>query len=85
MTDSALTQIKEALFLGRKIDAIKVHREATGSGLAEAKDAVEKLETELRATQPEKFTAQVSSGKGCAAMILMVCVVIGLALVWALK
>ena len=30
---------------GRKIEAIKVYREATGAGLAEAKNAVEAMET----------------------------------------
>jgi ribosomal protein L7/L12 len=33
---------------GRKIEAIKVHRERTGLGLAEAKDAVEEFERRYR-------------------------------------
>jgi ribosomal protein L7/L12 len=37
-------QIRVLLGQGRKIEAIKVFREATGAGLAEAKEAVEALE-----------------------------------------
>jgi hypothetical protein len=35
----------EALLAGDKIKAIKLYREATGAGLAEAKDAVEKAQS----------------------------------------
>jgi ribosomal protein L7/L12 len=34
---------------GRKIEAIKVYRTATGAGLAEAKEAVERMERETAA------------------------------------
>ena len=34
----------ELLRAGRKIEAVKVYREATGIGLAEAKDAVDRIE-----------------------------------------
>ena len=37
-------QIQEALRRGNKIEAIKLYREMTGVGLAEAKDAIEKGE-----------------------------------------
>jgi hypothetical protein len=57
--------IKEALFTGRKITAIKLYREQNQVGLAEAKAAVEKLETQLRAASPERFTAP--RGGGCLA------------------
>ncbi|MFD8545766.1 ribosomal protein L7/L12 [Streptomyces sp. NPDC059649] len=36
-----LAEIDELLAQGKKIQAIKLHRELTGSGLAEAKEAVE--------------------------------------------
>jgi len=39
-----LAEIKQALSEGKKIEAIKLFREATGLGLKEAKDAVEALE-----------------------------------------
>lgn len=37
-------QVRELLGQGRKIEAIKIYREATGLGLKEAKDAVEAME-----------------------------------------
>ena len=37
----------ELIRSGRKIEAIKRHRERTGLGLAEAKDAVEEIERRL--------------------------------------
>lgn len=53
--EESMAQIKEALFQGRKIEAIRVYRECTGTGLGEAKPAVERLEAELRAAEPDKF------------------------------
>ena len=40
--------VVQLLNSGRKIEAIKVHRERTGLGLAEAKDAVEAFERRYR-------------------------------------
>ncbi|WP_329394860.1 ribosomal protein L7/L12 [Streptomyces lydicus] len=40
--DPRMAEIDELLTRGKKIQAIKVHRELTGSGLAEAKEAVER-------------------------------------------
>ncbi|REK88826.1 hypothetical protein DY245_19355 [Streptomyces inhibens] len=40
--DARMAEIDELLAQGKKIQAIKVHRELTGSGLAEAKEAVER-------------------------------------------
>ena len=64
-----LALIKEALYRGRKIEAIKKYRRATGMGLAEAKAAVEKLEEELRATRPENFLPQPER-RGCLGLVL---------------
>lgn len=44
MTDDRLREVKALLHQGQRIDAIKRYRELTGSGLKEAKDAVEQLE-----------------------------------------
>ena len=44
--EESLDQIKDALAQGNKIDAIRLYRECTGAGLAEAKIAVERLEAE---------------------------------------
>ncbi|MEX0777395.1 MAG: ribosomal protein L7/L12 [Phycisphaeraceae bacterium] len=71
-------QIEAEIFAGHKIQAIKLLREATGGGLAEAKQAVEQHETALRSQHPEKFTAQ---GKGCGTAVLMLVLAISTAVV----
>ena len=50
-----------------KIHAIKLYREATGAGLAEAKEAVEKMEAESRAQSglPTNMPA-----KGCLGLVM---------------
>ena len=58
-------QINDELFTGRKIGA-KLYRAATGVGLAEAKEAVEAIEAQLRETAPERFTRRSGSGCGTA-------------------
>lgn len=71
------SEIREALYRGDKIQAIKLFRARAGCGLAEAKNAMDKLEAELRAQHPDKFSA-ASSRRGC----LGVMVAAGLMLVW---
>jgi PelA/Pel-15E family pectate lyase len=67
-------RIREFVFAGRKIEAIKRLRESTGLGLADAKTVIEKLEEELRQTSPEKFTAPKS---GCTVRVgMFVCCVL---------
>jgi hypothetical protein len=70
LPDEALSSIREALYEGQKIQAVKLHREATGSSLREAKNAIEALELELRATTPERFLAKPSS-PGCLGAIAL--------------
>ena len=79
--ESDAEAVRQSIFAGRKIEAIKRVREVTGLGLAEAKTMVERVEEELRKTSPEKFTG--TAGKGCsttaalfvgAAAIVWVCV-----------
>ena len=67
-----------AIHSGRKIEAIKIYRETTGAGLAEAKTAVEKIEAELRAASPEKFKA-APVGKGCTTVFALVAVAVAAA------
>ena len=43
LTAAAMREAQALVKAGRKIEAIKLYRELTGVGLAEAKDAVEKL------------------------------------------
>lgn len=68
MEDSRKAELGQLILDGRKIDAIKVYREETGLGLKESKEAVEKLEQEMRAEFPEKFPARSS---GCSTIILI--------------
>jgi ribosomal protein L7/L12 len=82
--EDKLTVIKEALFSGRKIEAIKLYREATDAGLAEAKTAVEKIEAELRASSPEKFTAPTAK-KGCFGVRVAMLVVAVAAIRWVAR
>ncbi len=63
ISDKIKTEIVELIFSGRKIEAIKLYREATGLGLAEAKTYIDSLINELREKSPEKFTSQ---GSGCS-------------------
>ncbi len=65
-------ELHALIFRGRKIEAIKLHREHTGLGLKEAKDAVEAIEAALRKQSPEKFSAPPKSG-GCASVIVGCC------------
>lgn len=48
----AKRQIIALLKAGQKLEAIKVYKTHTGQGLAEAKQAVEKIEQDLKAQQP---------------------------------
>jgi hypothetical protein len=78
LPDDVVDSIRAAVFAGQKIQAIKLHREATGMGLKESKDFIETLEAELRSREPEKFTAP-PGGKGCAGVVLLLIVVVAAA------
>ncbi len=76
--DEQLARLTEALFAGRKIEAIKIYRERTGCGLKEAKGEVEALEADLRSRHPEKFSAQPKAGGGCAGAVLATIVAVAM-------
>lgn len=69
--EDKLSAIREAIYAGasRKIEAIKLVREATGCGLKEAKDFVEMTAAELYAKEPQRFLAP-PGGKGCAGVVM---------------
>ena len=75
--------ILEAIYGGspRKIEAVKLVREATGCGLKEAKEFVEKLGAELYAKEPAKFTAAPTGKSGCVGVVMAVAVILGVAAV----
>jgi ribosomal protein L7/L12 len=72
--DSALeTEIISLLEAGRKVEAIKLYRERTGTGLKEAKDAVEAIAGERR----------IPSRVGCLGVVLGVVLISLVASAWA--
>jgi ribosomal protein L7/L12 len=80
LTEQQRQAINAEIFGGRKIEAIKLYREATGEGLKEAKDAVEDMEKDLRQREPNKFAK--STGKsGCMSVMAVVTLLISAALV----
>jgi len=76
-------KIKAAIFAGNKIEAIKLFREHTGKGLAEAKEFIENLTTELQANESEKFKASTNA-KGCLGVIAFLGFVSAFVLFWLL-
>lgn len=72
--------ILEAIYSARKIEAIKLVREATDCGLKEAKEFVEKLSAELYAKEPDKFLAAPGKG-GCVGVLMVVAVIVAAAAV----
>ena len=77
-----MDQVNEALFRGRKIDAIRLYRQATGADLKQSKDFVQALEARLRAQMPERFIApptyviQVGAA-GCLVLALVMFLAVG--------
>ncbi len=74
--EDKLNALRDLIFRGRKIEAIKLHRELTGLGLKESKDAVDELETVLRKDAPEKFSAPKAKGCFGAAAAFCLCAVV---------
>jgi hypothetical protein len=71
LTPEQTDAITNAVFAGRKIEAIKLYREAADVELVEAKQFVERLEEELRARHPDRF-ATAPNKKGCLVAVAMV-------------
>ncbi len=77
MTDSELTddirqQILNAIIAGRKIEAIKLYRAATGKGLKEAKDFIDLLVEEMAERDPELLKNDRSGCMSNAVIVLMI-------------
>ncbi|MDQ8186968.1 ribosomal protein L7/L12 [Pelagicoccus sp. SDUM812002] len=75
LSDEQMNRLSEALEKGRKIDAIKAYRDATGIGLKDAKVAVEKLHADLHEQYPDRYPAP-STSVGCgssAALFALAC------------
>ncbi len=89
LTDAQLNAISDALRGGNKIEAIKLHREATGLGLKEAKDEIEVIEAGLREKFPDQFPAANKAGgqgKGClGAVVFLLATGVGAAIWWSTR
>ena len=66
-------EIREHLFSGHRIEAIKAYRDASGADLKASKEFIEELEARLREEFPDHFKA---GGKaGCAGTMLIALVI----------
>lgn len=66
-----IDEIQAAVFAGNKIKAIKLYRAATGKGFKESKGFVDKLENELRRTEPARFAGPTAKGYGMAVLAIV--------------
>ena len=80
LTEQQRQAINADIFGGRKIEAIKLYREATGVGLKEAKDTVDGMEKDLRQREPNKF-AKPAGKSGCISVVAVVALLVSAALV----
>jgi hypothetical protein len=71
-----MKQIGDAIAAGRKIQAIKLYRAATGHDLTDSKDFIEKLTSDLQASDPARFPVRKSAG--CLSLLLAMGTIAGL-------
>ena len=69
-----LNEIRLMVTEGNKILAIKMYREVTGVGLAEAKEAVEKLASDGNAPAEGGLPTNASQKSGCFGMVAVLAV-----------
>ena len=74
----------EAIASGRKIEAIKIYREATGKGLKDAKDFIEALTPKLEEHDPEKY-GKLSKSGGCTSMAFLAVIMGCVSIVWIIR
>jgi len=77
LSDEQRNEITELLFIGHKINAIKVYRTATGAGLKESKDFVDALEASLMQTMPERFEIINITGPSTSFVVTLLLVILG--------
>ena len=71
LTPEQADEIANALADGRKIEAIKLYREATGKRLSEAKQFIEALIPRLKEQDPQKYAQLSQKGAGCMTVVLL--------------
>lgn len=76
MSEETAGAITQALFTGKKVEAVKLYREAEGCDLKEAKEAMDALETALREETPESF--RFGSKSGCMSVLVIGGLLVGL-------
>ena len=69
-TPEEMERICAAIYAGRKIEAIKVYREASGKDLKDSKEFIESLESKLREDAPDKFTKPAGKS-GCLVVLVL--------------
>lgn len=77
LTSEQTQQIADALAAGRKIDAIKFYRDATGADLKASKDFIDALVPKLLEQDPVKYS-KAAQGGGCASVLITAAVIAAL-------
>jgi ribosomal protein L7/L12 len=70
-------EVVDLIISGQKIEAIKRFREASGAGLKDAKDAVERLEAELGEQHPQLQKSKAGCGTTSAVLLVATLGVLG--------
>jgi ribosomal protein L7/L12 len=81
LSDDQVRQVTDALAGGSKIEAIKLYREFTGKGLADAKMFIDQLIPKLIEQDPTKYASLSQKSTGCASLI-MIGLIITVLLYW---
>ncbi|MBL9203789.1 MAG: ribosomal protein L7/L12 [Opitutaceae bacterium] len=84
LSSEKLAAIQSLIAKGQKIEAIKLHRELTGMGLKESKEAIEAM---AEAPGGDTSTSLVvkPKGKGCLGAAAVLCLGGTAGLVWLLR
>lgn len=69
-----MREILDHIYRGEKIQAVKLYREFRECSLLEAKEFVERLESELREQSPQEFKP---SSTGCASVVAIAALLLG--------
>ena len=77
-----MEEIQKCLFERSKIQAIKLYKEATGEGLKESKEAVERLDAELKSKFPERYKVGPKAA-GCMSVLALIVVPVVLVIGYA--
>ena len=70
-TQEQIEEIGSALASGRKTEAIKIYRRATGKDLQTSKMFIDAIIPKLKEQDPQKYAKVSAQGAGCASVILL--------------